>query len=100
MIDITEIHKSIGSAINENYCLKEENKRLKHTLLTVLLHGKNKGKISQMKSIGRVYVDWDNINIITKSNHSVCIQDLNGNVIKEWDDVPRTEYGEDEIANT
>lgn len=100
MIDIQDIYEGIGNAINENHRLKRENKELKHTLLTILLHGKNKGKISQVKSIGRAYVDWDNINIITKSNHSVCIQDLHGNVIKEWDDVPRTEYGKDEKAHT
>ncbi len=89
MTDIEKFHKDLGDIIVENSLLKDEVKRLKHALLHVLLHKKNRGQIAGMMAIGEAYVDWCNVGIKFQMSRCGLINKDTRKPITTWDEVPR-----------
>ena len=89
MKDIEKFHNDLGEIILENKMLKDEVKRLKHALLHILLHKKNRGRITGMMVMGRAYVDWDSISVKFEMRKCALIHKVNREVISTWDMVPR-----------
>ncbi len=101
MIDTTESVSELNNfcshiqyVLAENISIKDQNRVLKHALITILLDKKNRGQISGMNTMGRAYIDFDRIDII--NGMQSCELKTNGKRIKSWDEVPRTFRGKNE----